>query len=359
VKSRLKKLTLFVVVAAVVIVADLATKYWASASLATIEHVFPVAAGKGDSGKTFKEFVESCPFTGVEPTDFMSMTPRLPTDTRPNYPTNRITVDTGYHVFLTEDRKTPPLFLPNPGWMDYVDSMPNFVMRLYYSYGAWPQAIVSSGTAATFPSFEEARLPRNQWMAKWAVDHRDKLPWADLLSEEFPFLDDEQVEELLHKKRIHPVLLPKLRARLNADSQVSDGETYLLKNRSVVLIPGYLDFIYAENPGAAWGLLRNAPLFVRVFFLQFVTVLAMGIILFVAYKAPGDQLLSVVALAGIMGGAVGNFVERVGRYAVVDFIDMHIGEVFHWPTYNVADIGITVGVVILAIQVVRKKSPFQ
>jgi signal peptidase II len=59
----------------------------------------------------------------------------------------------------------------------------------------------------------------------------------------------------------------------------------------------------------------------------------------------------------VFGGAVGNFVDRIARHYVVDFIDMYVGS-SHWPTYNVADIGITVGVILLAFQMLRKRPPF-
>jgi len=168
---------------------------------------------------------------------------------------------------------------------------------------------------------------------------------------------------MLKSGLVHPIPMESGDLRPNvprfADSTpVSAGEIYLLGYKEIPFIPSVLRFVYAENPGAAWGILSDASVGVRVVFLQVMTGLAMLLIVFVVLRLGNERdYLSAVALAGIMGGAVGNFVERISRFAVVDFIDMYIGT-SHWPTYNVADIGITFGVGIIALQVIRKKNPF-
>ena len=317
-----KKLAIFLSLLVLVMALDLVTKYWAADSLATIVHVLPLKGPDG-GGVTAKEFLAQSGFESADARALMKLAPALETDKAAQYPTKRITADMGYYVFLDESRADSPLYLANPALKD-------------------------------FSKRKETGQSEQEWRAAWTAK---ELPWVELLTKEFPFLNEEEAGEILDKKLVHPLPVPSQRTRLTDLSPIVAGEVYLLTRRDIELIPGYLGFIYAENPGAAWGLFRDSSLFVRVFFLQIVSLFAMGLIIYVALKTPKGHLLSVAALAGILGGAAGNFVGRFSRYVVVDFVDMHLGD-SHWPTYNVADIGITVGVAILVIQVLRKKSPF-
>ena len=84
----------------------------------------------------------------------------------------------------------------------------------------------------------------------------------------------------------------------------------------------------------------------------------MFFILYMYRTVPSTDRISQVAFASLLGGAMGNFWERLIQGYVVDFIDMYVGD-SHWPTYNVADIAISVGVGLLLLQMLRKKSPFE
>jgi len=109
------------------------------------------------------------------------------------------------------------------------------------------------------------------------------------------------------------------------------------------LVPGFFSLTYVRNTGGAFGILPAGTLA-----LAGAALLAAGAI--VAYvsrlKAPLPPLLA-IALALPLGGALGNFVDRVRLRYVVDFFDVHVG--FHqWPVFNVADSAICVGVALLA-----------
>jgi signal peptidase II len=120
--------------------------------------------------------------------------------------------------------------------------------------------------------------------------------------------------------------------------------------RRMVLIEGYLNFSYVRNPGAAWGFLAQADdAFRRPFFIA-ISLVAMAFIFYLFLRLERGQWLLMTALALVMGGAVGNFVDRLRYNYVVDFIDFHIRHHFRWPTFNVADIAITVGVILLFIE---------
>ena len=129
---------------------------------------------------------------------------------------------------------------------------------------------------------------------------------------------------------------------------VHSGDILLLAKRRIVIIPNHLDLSYVENPAGAWGMLHSVPRKYRKWLFYIVTLLALGVVGYLVFHPPAYSVLSLIALSGILGGAIGNLVDRFSRGSVVDFIHMYWGR-FHWPNYNVADIGITVGLTILLL----------
>jgi len=120
--------------------------------------------------------------------------------------------------------------------------------------------------------------------------------------------------------------------------------------RRVTLIDGYLALTYVRNPGAAWGFLAGShESFRRPFFVT-ISVVAMVFILYLFLRLQRGQRLMMMALSLVMGGAIGNFIDRIRFNYVVDFIDFHVRRSFKWPTFNVADIAISVGVALLFIE---------
>lgn len=130
----------------------------------------------------------------------------------------------------------------------------------------------------------------------------------------------------------------------------AESDLQLRPGRRVTLVEGYLALSYVRNPGAAWGFLARArDTFRRPFFVG-ISVVAMVFILYLFVRLERGQRLMMMALSLVMGGAVGNFVDRLRFNYVIDFIDFHIQRRFKWPTFNVADIAITVGVVLLFLE---------
>lgn len=108
---------------------------------------------------------------------------------------------------------------------------------------------------------------------------------------------------------------------------------------------------YAENPGAAWGFLRDLSAGSRTLFFGLVVLAATGFILFyVGRLQPGQRLLQ-AALSMVLAGAWGNYLDRLARGYVVDFVDWHWWRRpdLYWPTFNVADSLIVVGVALLLV----------
>jgi signal peptidase II len=121
---------------------------------------------------------------------------------------------------------------------------------------------------------------------------------------------------------------------------------------SVAMVSGFWNWRYVENKGAAWGLLAGVSEAVRIPFFILVSVVAIAFIIVFFRKLPDTQLLMIISLSLVMGGAIGNFVDRLHLNYVIDFIDWYLGT-NHWPTFNFADAAITTGVVLLVIQWTR------
>jgi signal peptidase II len=108
---------------------------------------------------------------------------------------------------------------------------------------------------------------------------------------------------------------------------------------------------YAENPGAAWGLFRDLSLTARNTVFSLTLLGAVVFILFYFRKLSREQRPLQVALSLVFSGAIGNFVDRLARGYVVDFVDWHWWNRpdLYWPTFNVADSMIVVGVILLLL----------
>ena len=119
--------------------------------------------------------------------------------------------------------------------------------------------------------------------------------------------------------------------------------------QSIPIVPGYFDFTFVLNPGAAFSLLATLPERIRSPFFILISVAAA--VLIVVYRARHlrGHRLATVSLGLILGGAVGNLIDRIRYGVVVDFLDAHVHQ-YHWPVFNVADSAISVGVTLLLIE---------
>jgi signal peptidase II len=125
--------------------------------------------------------------------------------------------------------------------------------------------------------------------------------------------------------------LSKLWVRANV-SQIYDIE----------LLPGFLDLVHVLNYGAIFGLFSNHT--------EIFTALGIAgsvIILVFLYYFPPATTVGMLSFALILGGVVGNLIDRLHLGYVIDFISIHLQELFYWPPFNIADAALTVGVFIL------------
>lgn len=128
---------------------------------------------------------------------------------------------------------------------------------------------------------------------------------------------------------------------------------YFQVGESVPIIPGFFNITSVRNPGAAFGFLANAePIFRETFFL-ILPPIALVVILFILKKVAHDDILQIIALSLIFGGAIGNYVDRLRFRHVIDFLDFHFKNHYTWPAFNVADICIVTGIGILVLLMIR------
>ncbi len=116
---------------------------------------------------------------------------------------------------------------------------------------------------------------------------------------------------------------------------------------TVTVIPGFFNITYVRNKGAAFGILSSLPEFWRSAFFIAVTIVAVAAIIALIIKT--TDRLPVYAFSLIAGGAMGNLIDRIRYGEVVDFIQWYVKS-HYWPSFNVADSAITIGVVLLAIE---------
>lgn len=117
--------------------------------------------------------------------------------------------------------------------------------------------------------------------------------------------------------------------------------------RTVPLIPGWLDLTYTLNPGAAFSLFATLPAGFRQIFFIVLSVVAVAILIALLARR-ATPLSSAFAFALILGGTLGNLVDRLARGRVIDFIYFHHRS-FSYPVFNLADSAITIGVAIVLL----------
>lgn len=118
----------------------------------------------------------------------------------------------------------------------------------------------------------------------------------------------------------------------------------LMIDKILIVIPGFLNFTYTKNLGAAFGL--GNPVMVLIVNI----LLVVGIIIFIIkYK---DKITSYIPITMLLAGAIGNLIDRIFRGYVIDFIDINL---FNFPVFNIADICVVLGVIILIFEIIKKQ----
>ncbi|MDT0575798.1 signal peptidase II [Croceicoccus sp. F390] len=118
----------------------------------------------------------------------------------------------------------------------------------------------------------------------------------------------------------------------------------LLRERGLIPIVSFFDFRYAENRGISYGFLSADSLESRLFLFALTGAIALGVLVWILReRRAGD----IAALSLVLGGALGNIIDRVRFTYVVDYADLHFGSIRPFAIFNLADAAITIGVVLL------------
>ena len=130
-------------------------------------------------------------------------------------------------------------------------------------------------------------------------------------------------------------------------------------HHSIPIIDGLFSLTYIRNTGAAFGIFSGSHEAFRLPFLITVSLVAIGFIVMMLKRLRQTETCLITALAFILGGAIGNLIDRIIHGEVVDFLDVYWSD-YHWPAFNLADSFITIGVGITVyyLATVKGDDPF-
>jgi signal peptidase II len=117
------------------------------------------------------------------------------------------------------------------------------------------------------------------------------------------------------------------------------------------VIAGFFDLTHVRNPGGAFSMFADGPPEQRMIFFIGTTLIAIALLITFFRRLEPDAGLSALALGSILGGAVGNLIDRLAYGEVIDFLDVHLWGGYTWPTFNLADSFIVTGVAILMVEI--------
>lgn len=116
---------------------------------------------------------------------------------------------------------------------------------------------------------------------------------------------------------------------------------------STLVIENFFNITYVRNYGAAFGFLAEShPVFREIFFLAMPPI-AMVFIFMLLKDVAENQKAQMIALSSVMGGALGNYIDRLQFRYVIDYLDFHWYNKYSWPAFNIADVAIVCGVGVL------------
>jgi signal peptidase II len=120
-------------------------------------------------------------------------------------------------------------------------------------------------------------------------------------------------------------------------------------HESIMIVEGFFAITYIRNPGAAFGFLANLSDHFRFYFFVMISIVALIFLGAFFFKTPREDFWTQVGISLVVGGAVGNLIDRLRLGEVIDFLDFFVGP-YHWPAFNVADSAISIGLTLLILQ---------
>lgn len=208
-----------------------------------------------------------------------------------------------------------------------------------------------------------ALLAADQWTKAVASDNLASTRWGHFL--EIESETDQTVENVL-ATRLHRnsaeerkliarrYVIDKDNRRLAPGTRVKAGESIFVRQRKITVIPGYFDFSYTRNKGAAFGMLQDADPLYRSALFAFVTILGIIFYILIIRGVGATQPVLLTAIAMLMGGTLGNAVDRIWHGYVIDFISWKYTDAHKWPTFNIADSAIVCGFALVVIVIIQE-----
>ena len=120
---------------------------------------------------------------------------------------------------------------------------------------------------------------------------------------------------------------------------------------SVPVIGGFFNLVHVRNRGMAFGLMNRPDAGISLYFLIAITIIAVLLIIIWSVRLKHEERGLLFGLSLILGGAVGNLIDRIRLKEVIDFLDIYLGS-YHWPAFNIADSAITIGAIWIAVYIV-------
>lgn len=157
-------------------------------------------------------------------------------------------------------------------------------------------------------------------------------------------------------KRDYPLFIGPALSVLLLD-QISKwlASNHLEPNQVLSIIPGFFNLVFVRNRGMAFGILSQSRSGFSYYFLLATTIVAIGVILFFFCWTKRKQKWLTVGLSLILGGAIGNLMDRIRLGYVIDFLDFFLKH-YHWPAFNMADSAVTAGTFWLLINIIAGKN---
>ncbi|MBI4641452.1 MAG: signal peptidase II [Candidatus Tectomicrobia bacterium] len=131
-------------------------------------------------------------------------------------------------------------------------------------------------------------------------------------------------------------------------------DTHMGLYESREILRHFFHITYIRNPGAAFGFLADGSHSTTRYFFMAATLLAIGVILTIYHRNEVQGVTLRFSLSLILGGALGNFIDRLRFGEVIDFLDVHWYQ-YHWPAFNVADASISLGMGLFIWHILRKR----
>jgi len=119
-------------------------------------------------------------------------------------------------------------------------------------------------------------------------------------------------------------------------------------HESIPIVQDFFSLTYIRNPGAAFGLLAGSSNAFRMVFFGVTSLIALALLGTILFRLPEKDWVGQLSISGVLGGAIGNLIDRLRYGEVIDFLDVYVNS-YHWPAFNVADSVISVVVVFLII----------